>query len=187
MADFLQYSNQFSPLENEAAEELIQNATTKTFKKGELLLQPGKVCRHLFFINEGLTKMYFISDDKEFIMRFFSENVLFTAFASYLTQTPSNYIIMALESTTVTLIRHNDMEDLCKKYHCMETFFRKLVSIATVKMTKRISEILEKNATTNYNLFVNENSQILQRISLGDLAKYLGITQQSLSRIRTQK
>jgi CRP/FNR family transcriptional regulator, anaerobic regulatory protein len=187
MADFLQFCNQFSPLENEAAEELFQNLTIKTFQKGEFLLQPGKVCRHLFFINEGLAKMYFISDDKEFTMRFFSENILFTAFASYLTQTPSNYIIMALEPTTVTLVRHNNMEELCKKYHCMETFFRKLVSIATVKMTKRISEMLEKNATTNYNLFVKENGQILQRISLGDLAKYLGITQQSLSRIRTQK
>jgi CRP/FNR family transcriptional regulator, anaerobic regulatory protein len=187
MVDFLSFCNQFSPLESEVAEELFQRSVLKTYQKGELLLQPGKVCRHLFFINEGFAKMYFISDDKEFIMRFFYENLLFTAFASYLTQTPSNYIIMALEPTTVTLIRQTDMEELCKKYHSMETFFRKLVSIATVKMTKRISEILEKNATTNYNLFVNENSQILQRISLGDLAKYLGITQQSLSRIRTQK
>ena len=112
---------------------------------------------------------------------------MFTAFASYLTQTPSNYMIMALEPTTVTLIRRNDMEDLCKRHHSMETFFRKLVSIAAVKMTKRISEMLEKNATTNYNLFVKENGELLQKISLGDLAKYLGITQQSLSRIRTVK
>jgi CRP/FNR family transcriptional regulator, anaerobic regulatory protein len=187
MANFLQFCNEFSPLESEAAEELFQHSKIKTFQKGELLLQPRKVCRHLFFINEGFVKMFFTSEGKEFIMRFFSENLLFTAFASYLTQTPSDYVIMALEPTTVTLIRQDDMENLCKKYHCMETFFRKLVSIATVKMTKRISEMLEKNATTNYNLFVKENDQILQKISLGDMAKYLGITQQSLSRIRTQK
>jgi CRP-like cAMP-binding protein len=187
MADFIQFCNQFSPLKDEVAEELFQKSKIKVFKKGELLLQPGKVCRHLFFINEGFAKIFFFSDDKEFIMRFFPENVLFTAFASYLTQTPSNYIIMALEPTTVTLIRQGDMEELCKKYHCMETFFRKLVSIASVKMTKRISEMLEKNAATSYKQFVKENSEILQKISLGDLAKYLGITQQSLSRIRTQK
>jgi CRP-like cAMP-binding protein len=187
MVDFLSFCKQFSPLENEVAEELFQRSIAKTFQKGELLLQPEKVCRYLFFINEGFAKIYFMSDDKEFIMRFFAENLLFTAFPSYLTQTPSNYIIMALEPTTATLIRHADMEELCKKYHSMETFFRKLVSIATVKMTKRITEMLEKNATTNYKLFVKENSEILQRISLGDLAKYLGITQQSLSRIRTQK
>jgi CRP-like cAMP-binding protein len=187
MADLIQFCNQFSPLESEVAEELFQKSKIKTFQKGELLLQPGRVCRHLFFINEGFAKIFFFSDDKEFIMRFFPENILFTAFASYLTQTPSNHIIMALEPTTVTLIRQSDMEELCKKHHCMETFFRKLVSIASVKMTKRISEMLEKNATTSYKLFVKENSEILQKISLGDLAKYLGITQQSLSRIRTQK
>ena len=69
----------------------------------------------------------------------------------------------------------------------METFFRKLASLAATKMTRRISEMLEENATERYNLFVKENNQILQRISLGDLASYLGITQQSLSRIRAKK
>jgi CRP-like cAMP-binding protein len=187
MVDFLPFCKQFSPIEDEAADELVHLSKIKSFQKGELLLQSGKVCSHLFFLNEGFAKIFFVNDNKEFIMRFFPENVMFTAFASYLTQTPSNYMIMALEPTTVTLIRRNDMEDLCKRHHSMETFFRKLVSIAAVKMTKRISEMLEKNATTNYNLFVKENGELLQKISLGDLAKYLGITQQSLSRIRTVK
>jgi len=52
---------------------------------------------------------------------------------------------------------------------------------------KRISEMLEENATERYNHFVKENNQFLQRISLGDLANYLGITQVSLSRIRVKK
>jgi CRP-like cAMP-binding protein len=69
----------------------------------------------------------------------------------------------------------------------METFYRKLVSVATTRMMRRISEMLEDNARERYNQFVAENSQILQRISLGDLAKYLGITQQSLSRIRAAR
>ena len=115
------------------------------------------------------------------------ENRLFSAFESYLTKTPSNFSIMALEDTTVTLIPQKSMEELCRKHHSIETFFRKLVSIVTLHMTKRIRETLEENATERYNQFVEENRQILQRISLGDLAKYLGVTQQSLSRIRSQK
>jgi hypothetical protein len=54
-------------------------------------------------------------------------------------------------------------------------------------MMKRITGMLEENATERYDLFVKENKSILQRINLGDLAQYLGITQQSLSRIRAQK
>jgi CRP-like cAMP-binding protein len=176
-----------SALDKPATDDLFRNIKVRTFKKGDHLLSSGKVSRHLFFINEGFTKMYFIKDDQEFIMRFFSEGVLFTAFESYLASKPSKYAIVALETTTVTLVDQQKMEELCKKHHRMETFFRKLVSIAVVKMTKRISEMLEENATERYNQFVNENRIILHRVSLGDMAKYLGITQQSLSRIRMKK
>ena len=153
MADFHQFCNQFSPLETEAADELFEKVTTRKIKKGALMLKPGQVCTHLFFIQEGFAKMSFIKNDKEFIMRFFSENRIFSAFERYLTQTHSKYMIVAQEDTTVTLINQAEMEKLCNKYHCMETFLRKLVSIASVKMTKRISEMLEEEATESYNRF----------------------------------
>lgn len=187
MTDFFQFCRQFSELDKTTTDELLQNAITKTYKKGDYLLREGETCRHLFFINEGLTKLFFYKNDKEFIMRFFAENVMFSVFESYITQKPSNFMLTALETTTVTIISYDKIETLCKNHHCMETFFRKLVSAATVKMTKRISEMLEQDATERYNQFVEENKPLLQRINLGDLASYLGITQQSLSRIRTTK
>jgi CRP-like cAMP-binding protein len=185
--DFRHFCHQFSPLDKEAADELFKDVKTKSFKKGEYMVKRGEVCKHLFFLNEGLAKICFVKDDKTFVMRFFSEKRLFTVFDSYLTQTPSDFMLVALESTTVTMVSYEKMEALCKKYHCMETFFRKLVSITPARMMKRISEMLEENATERYNIFVKEYSAILQRISLGDIADYLGITQQSLSRIRTKK
>jgi CRP-like cAMP-binding protein len=187
MADFLQFCNQFSPLDKEATADLFENLKVKKLQKGDYLLRTGEVCKHLYFINEGLTKMFFIKDDKEFINVFGMENRLFTVFESYVTQTPSNFMLIALEPTTVTLISYDEMEKLCKKHHCIETFFRKLASLAATKMTRRISEMLEENATKRYNQFVKENKHIIQRIQLGDLASYLGITQQSLSRIRAKK
>jgi CRP-like cAMP-binding protein len=96
-------------------------------------------------------------------------------------------MLVALEPTTLILIQHNKMEALCEKYHCMETFFRKLVAITPIRMMKRISDMLEENAAARYAIFVKEYKHILQRISLKDTANYLGITQQSLSRIRTKK
>jgi CRP/FNR family transcriptional regulator, anaerobic regulatory protein len=187
MTGFLQYFNQLSPLDSLATDELLKDLKTMTFQKGEYLLRAGEVCKHLFFINEGLAKVFFHKEEKEFIMRFFQENVMFSVFDSFLTQTASNSAIFALEKTTVTVIDYETLMTLCKKHHCIETFFRKLISIATIKMTKRISEMLEENASDAYKQFILENDGLLQRISLGDIAKYLGITQQSLSRIRTQK
>lgn len=187
MADFFQFYKQFSSLDSITADEIAEKSKIKIFKKGDYLLESGKTCEHLFFINEGLLKIFFHKDDKEFIMRFFSENTLFSVFDSFLTQTPSNSNIIALENTTVTMISYKAMEELCKNNHSVETFYRKLVSKATVIMTKRIREMLEEDAAQRYFQFLAEHNLILQRISMGDIAKYLGITQQSLSRIRNQK
>ncbi len=187
MIDFIKFCNQLAPLEKETTDDLVNKLKTKTFQKGDYILRSGEVCRNLFFIDKGLVKLCFTKEDKEFIMRFFPENALFTQLGSYLTQIPSTYEIICLEATTITSIRNEEMESLCKKHHSIERFFRKLVSLAALNMMNRISEMLEENATQRYKNFVKENNHLLQRISLGDLANYLGITQVSLSRIRAKK
>ncbi len=187
MANFIQFVNKFSKLDKEVTDELLNKLRTTTIEKGKYLLKTGEQCRKIFFINKGLAKTYFNREEKEFIMRFFPENSMFTVLDSYIQQTPSSYMVLALEKTTITYINQLDLDELCKKYHSIETFFRKLISFAALNMMKRISEMLEENATERYNHFVKENNQLLQRISLGDIANYLGITQVSLSRIRAKK
>jgi len=187
MKDFVSAFNQLANISQDAAEELSNCLSAKVFDKGELLLKAGETCRKIYFVDEGLTKTFFTNEDKEFIMRFFPEHTLFSVLNSFETQTPSQYEIMALEKTSVTYLHKTDLETLCKKHHSIETAYRKLLSIATINMMKRISEMLEENATERYNHFLKDNGQLLQRISLGDLANYLGITQVSLSRIRANK
>lgn len=179
--------NQFSPLDESATLDLLNKLKSQSISKGDFLLKEGNVCRYLFYIEHGLTKTCFTKDYKEFIMRFFPENSIFTVLDSFITQTSSTYSIVALEKTSVSYISHSDVTGLCRTHHCFETFFRKLVSLASINMMKRISEMLEENGTERYKHFVEENNQLLQRVSLGDLASYLGITQVSLSRIRAKK
>ena len=187
MPHFVQFCNQLSPLTEEATTDLMQILKTNTVQKGDYLLRSWQVCKYLYYIDQGLTKTFFYKDEKEFIMRFFPESLMFTVLDSYLTQTPTHFMIMALEPTAITYVSHDNMEALCKKHHCIEHFMRKLVSIATLNMMSRISEMLEENATERYNNFLSKNNTLLQRISLGDLASYIGITQVSLSRIRTRR
>lgn len=187
MKNFVSAFNHLANLSQDAAEDLGNCLSAKVFDKGELLLKAGETCRKIYFVDEGLTKTFFNRQDKEFIMRFFPEQTLFSVLNSFETQTPSQYEIMALEKSSVTYLLKTDLEKLCKKHHSIETAYRKLLSIATINMMKRISEMLEENATERYNRFLKDNGQLLQRISLGDLANYLGITQVSLSRIRANK
>ena len=187
MSNFVDFCHQTYQLDVALANQLLKNAKTKTFKKGDYILKKGELCRYLFFINKGFAKICFVKNDKEFNMQFFAEHRVFTVFDSYLTQTPSNFMLIAIEDTNITLIPQKEVEKLCQQHHGIETFMRKLISVAAIRMMKRISETLEENATKRYNLFVKENHAILQRISLGNLSNYLGITQQSLSRIRAKK
>ncbi len=179
--------SRLSPLGPESAQDLLACQASKSFEKGTLLLRERQICNKLYFIEYGLVKTFFANEEKEFIMRFFPERSLFTVLDSFTMQQPSTYEIMALENTVVSWVTQSDLELLCKKHHSIETGFRKLMAIASVNMMKRVSELLEENATRRYNNFLKENGALLQRISLGDLANYLGITQVSLSRIRGKK
>ncbi|WP_281323043.1 Crp/Fnr family transcriptional regulator [Flavobacterium aestivum] len=187
MNEILEYISKVTLLDTAASEEFLDAFEIRTFAKGDSILKGDQVCKHFYFIKSGLTKSHFYKDDKEFIMTFFKENMMFTEISSYLTEQPSKYMIMALEDTTVYSINKVKILSLCKKHHSLETLFSKLFSLATLGMMKRISEMLEEDATKRYKNFMSEKNEILQRISLGDLSSYLGITQVSLSRIRAKK
>lgn len=187
MNGFIQFANQLSPLDPFENNELQQKLKMKTFGKGDYLLKSGQVCRNIFFVDSGLTKTSFENGDKEFIMRFFPENSMFTVLDSYVKQSPSTYDVLALEQTTVTLISNKDLVDLCENHHHIEKFLRTLISLASINMMNRISEMLEEDGKQRYDRFLKEHGELLKRISLGDLANYIGITQVSLSRIRSKK
>lgn len=187
MKDFINQFQEFSGLDDAAKLELIAVSRLRHFKKGEIILPDGNVCHHLYFVNKGLVKVFSIKGGKEFIMRFFSESQIFSVFDSFLMKTPSNFTIIALEDSFVTLISYTEMETLSSRHNAIEIFFRKVISDTTVRKTKRILEMLGEDSTWRYQNFMEENKHIVHRISLGDVTKYLGITQQSLSRIRAQK
>jgi CRP/FNR family transcriptional regulator, anaerobic regulatory protein len=187
MNNLIHQCQEASLLNDAAMFDLDSVVKLRAFKKGESILDEGDICRHLYFINTGLVKVFSFKSGKEFIMRFFSEYQIFSVFDSYFTRTPSKFNVTALEDTIVSLINYVDMESLSGKHHSAETFLRKITADTTVRMTRRISEMLEEDSTTRYQNFVDQNKLIVQRISLGDIARYLGITQQSLSRIRLQK
>ena len=187
MKNLNQFKQQLGFLSSKAQEDLVDATQMFTVKKGQLLLEPGQVCRYLYFVNSGQCKTFFFKEEKEFIMRFFIEGSIFTVLDSFVDQVPSTFAISALEETSYSRLSFTQLETLCQKHHCIETFYRKLVSGASINMMKRISDLLEDNASERYTDFIKTQSHLLQRISLGDLASYLGITQVSLSRIRALK
>ena len=187
MMDFVKCCSTISTLTPEAADEMMGKLKFQDFKKGDLVNKQGQICRNFFFIDKGLVKHYYHNKNRVFILRFFSENSIFTVLDSFINQTPAEFITIALEDSTLTFLDYNDIEELCRKHHSFESFMRKYISFAAVNTLKRAKEMLEDDATERYNSFVKENNHLLQRISLGEIASYIGISQVSLSRIRGRK
>jgi len=185
--DFLSFVSSLSLLESEAKAALETKLYPKKYRKGELILETGMVCKRIYFVDNGLVKTFFYTDTREFIMRFFPEGRMFTVLDSFVLQQPSSYSVLAIEDSAITCLNYNDLEMLCQRHHSIETFYRKLISLAAVNMMDRINGTLEEKAQTAYHKFLKEYGPLLQRISLADLASYLGITQVSLSRIRAMK
>lgn len=186
MIEFIGFLNKISPLDKDCLDELSLIIKWNTALKGETILHANSHAKELFFITKGIIKFCFNGDGKEFIMRFFEENILFGDIESYFKGRKSKYEIVAIEDIEYLSIPIEAFEKLCLKHHSLETFFRKFMVMANLNMMERVSEILEENATKRYINFTHNNSDLLNRISLGDLANYLGITQVSLSRIRAQ-
>jgi CRP/FNR family transcriptional regulator, anaerobic regulatory protein len=173
---------------NQELHQFLQTAFThKRYGKGSVLVRQGQICKELFYVEKGLLKICSLDDGREFIMRFFPENSFVTVVDSFTEQSASRFEMVALEDVEVFAIHHTGFEAACAENPAIANMFRKINQWVATNMMKRIRELLENDASRRYQNFIEQNGDILQRISLGDLAKYIGVTQVSLSRIRAQK
>jgi CRP/FNR family transcriptional regulator, anaerobic regulatory protein len=154
------------------------------FKKGEYLLSEGQICKHLYFINKGLVKTYLLQDGKEYIRQFAAENDFSVDLCSFLSQSTTSFFIQALEDTTAVQINFVDLDALFNSsFHFMK-LGKKMAEQSTINLIKRSVSLIKDDATIRYNNFIKERPSLLQRVPQFMIASYLGITPESLSRIR---
>jgi CRP-like cAMP-binding protein len=153
------------------------------FEKDEIILMEGKICRHLYFLENGLLR-YYINKDGNEITKFFTEApYCFTSQVSFTDQKPATENIQAIERSIVwqtTLVKANEMLQL-KSWN---TFIRKLIQEVQYFTEGILEEIQTETAENRYKNMLKKEPEFLQRIPLKYLASYFGIAPQSLSRIR---
>jgi CRP-like cAMP-binding protein len=174
-------------LTNEELETLKSLFTYKKLRKHQYILQQGEVATHDNFIISGLARTYRV-DEKghEHILRFTPEEWWTGDLASFLTGTPSSYNVDCLEDTEILRITFKDLETLFDNVPKMNKYFRLLYQKSIVSYNIRLSSSLTKSASERYEEFLKQYPAIHQRVPNHQIASYLGITPQSLSRIRNQ-
>lgn len=159
----------------------------KKLKKRQYLLQEGEICRNEYFVIKGCLRTYTI-DEKgvDHVVQFSIEDWWTGDMYSFLTQQPSRYTVDALEDSELLYLDKASHEELYAKVPKFERFFRHLLQYAFIAMQERINETLSQTADERYGSFIEKYPLMERRLPLKQIASYLGITPESLSRIRSQ-
>lgn len=164
------------------------NSVTKqiTVSKNQTIINIGNRCNDIFFVEKGLLRGYYLEDGKEITNWFAQEGEFGTCFYSFVAIKPSFETIQSLEDCILTQLPYSSLQNLYIKFPETERLGRIITETYYIKLEERLLSIQFKTAKERYQNFVLSKPSLLQRISLGQIASYLGITQETLSRIRAE-
>lgn len=154
------------------------------FAQGEIILRPGQVCRHIFFLQTGLLRTFQIKDGDERTVAFALENSFVTDLKSLRTEQPTDVTIQALEPATLFSLAKADLIGLYGQSHQIEAFGRKVLEMLLEAQEEQASWFKLYSAKERYALLLQKQPALVQRVSLGHLASFIGIRRETLSRIR---
>ena len=149
------------------------------------LLNCGEVCRHAYFICRGCLRTYFVDEKGEEKTRYVAfENKFVSAFASFITQAPSAECVQALEDSELLRISQTDFYQLVDTNEVFAKLYRQSLEQSQVFATWRIETMISMSAKERYQNLLERMPQVASRLSNKHVASFLGITQESLSRLK---
>ncbi|MDR6197561.1 Crp/Fnr family transcriptional regulator [Siphonobacter sp. SORGH_AS_0500] len=184
-ANFEQYIRSFEQLQDLEIEKITASSSLLQLRRHQLLLREGDICRHKIFVLKGLLRMYRVrADGTESTMRFAAENNWIIDHESYMSQQSSHYRIEALEDSKVLIWTRETMEELFEAMPVFRSFSDRLREKSMNDSVQRIYMNLSYTAEEKYEDFMKTHPEIFRRIPLHLVATYLGVSRETLSRIR---
>jgi CRP-like cAMP-binding protein len=187
MQALLFHIKQVYHLSDEALQALSESLKRVQYKKNEILLSEGAICRTMYFLEKGCIRGFYLLDGKEVTHWFAFENDFVSSFSSFITETRSVENIQILEDSVLWGISRDSLYRLYDTFPAIERLGRVACEKYYIRLEERYVNSQFKTATELYKQLLDSNPTFLQRISLGHIASFLGISQETLSRIRSKK
>ena len=167
-------------------EEIIKGLiTSKKIRKKQYLLQAGEACKLMTFVEEGALRAFSVNEKgQEHIIRFALEGHTISDLHSFLAGEPSAYNIEALEDTEIIGITKCAWEEIQKLVPKYERYIRLELIAAYAAMQQRITALISFSPEEAYNYFISLYPNIAQRVPQHMIASYIGLTPETLSRVR---
>jgi CRP/FNR family transcriptional regulator len=162
-----------------------ERVSVSELKNKTFYLKSGDIQNEMSFLFQGLLRSYYIDEKgNQITIQFIKENEYISDYSAFITQTPSKFYVQCLEPCILVNISYLTIQEAYSKYKNFENYGRKIAEIILTNRQTRIESFLFEDAEKRYLNFTNQNSNLLNRISITHLCSYLGIERQSLSRIR---
>ena len=154
------------------------------YPKGFLLHQEQTVCKHIYFVTRGVIRSFYLKDGKDVTAHFAIDFGVISAADSFIFNRPSRYNLEVLEDTSVFTMTRQQLESYLEQHPRYEHTARLFVEELYMDLVDRVEMLMFYSAQERYDALIKQNPDIIQRLSLGHIASYLGITQETLSRVR---
>ncbi|WP_316847906.1 Crp/Fnr family transcriptional regulator [Pedobacter psychrodurus] len=177
--------NAIHPLTEELKSAIVQNSHIAQVNKKTTLLSAGESSNTIYFIVSGAARVYYLDKEgKQTNTWFLFENELLISVYGFFTGQPSFEYIETLEDSTLIVVKKEKLDELYLQFMEFNLIGRKLTEYYYIRNEIQANELRMLSAKERYEQLFKRNPQLFQRVSLGHIASYLGISQETLSRIR---
>ena len=179
-----QYVSQYVALTEEEYLFLVHRLEIRNFDKKEIVTREGEVENYLNFVIKGLARKFFYRDKEEMITQIARENELISSYDSFLKGSPSTYLVETIEPTTFISITKDHVEELYEKNPKMERLGRLITTQQFLSREQWEYDRMRLDSHQRFVQFIQDNSNLLQRVPQKYLASYLNIKPETFSRFK---
>lgn len=180
----IQFLSQFKELTKSQIEELASLMTVKEIKKNTIIVDQGQICNKCFFILKGCVRQYLITNDGEKTIAFYTEEQAVNFFTNQTTQKVTESVLCSLEDSVILIGDPEKDGQLFMKFPILAEITRKMIEIDFGRTQDSFAKFISSSPEERYLNFITEKKDLLNRVPLHMIASYLGMTPESLSRIR---
>ncbi|HSH64765.1 MAG TPA: Crp/Fnr family transcriptional regulator [Bacteroidia bacterium] len=156
----------------------------RTYKKSDFVIKEGQVEKYVYALRKGAVKVIYTHKDTTFILGFWFKGDMFSSLVSFLEQSPSKTSIVAITETEVERVDYSQIQKYYKQYHMVSEVGRKIIEHQFILKANRELNMLSKTAEERYIELIQQSGHLILDQPVKEIASYLGIHPESLSRIR---